>query len=78
MIAKVKPHLFFCFVNFFHESVFLDGNSTILKIATVAPNRLSFSRKAVSVVEMAHGTAERIRLGVGQQFGPRAGELDGW
>jgi hypothetical protein len=55
------------------DVVFLDEKSMILKISTVAPNRLAFTWKAAVVIEMASGTAARIRLGVGQEFGPRNG-----
>ena len=59
------------------DVVFLDGSGTILKISTVSPNRFSFAHRAVAVVEMASGTAARISLGVGQEFGPSVGERNG-
>jgi uncharacterized membrane protein (UPF0127 family) len=55
------------------DVIFLDEKCMILKITTVPPNRFSFAWKSLVVVEMAHGTAARIRLGVGQEFGPPGG-----
>lgn len=55
------------------DVVFLDERGVIIKISTVSPNRFAFAWKAVVVIEMACGTAARIRLGVGQEFGPSAG-----
>ncbi|MFT6308782.1 MAG: uncharacterized membrane protein (UPF0127 family) [Halioglobus sp.] len=57
------------------DVVFIDDKGTIVKIRTVPPNRFVFAWKAVVVIEMACGTAARIRLGVGQEFGPITG---GW
>ncbi|MFT6878199.1 MAG: uncharacterized membrane protein (UPF0127 family) [Granulosicoccus sp.] len=57
------------------DVVFIDERGMILKICAVPPNRFAFAWKAVVVVEMACGTAARIRLGVGQKFGPSTG---GW
>jgi uncharacterized membrane protein (UPF0127 family) len=57
------------------DVVFIDEKGTIVKIRTVPPNRFVCAWKAVVVIEMACGTAARIRLGVGQEFGPSTG---GW
>jgi len=55
------------------DVVFLDEAGVIIKILSVPPNRLAFAWKSAVVIEMAHGTAARIRLGVGQEFGPSRG-----
>lgn len=56
------------------DVVFIDEKGMIVKICSLPPNRFAFACKAVVVVEMAYGTAARIRLGVGQEFTPGAGE----
>ena len=55
------------------DVVFIDDSGVIVKIRTVSPNRFAFAWKSAVVVEMASGTAARIGLGVGQEFGPIAG-----
>lgn len=55
------------------DIVFLNESGVIVKIMSMGPNRFAFASKAVVVVEMAHGTAARIRLGVGQTLGPNMG-----
>ena len=55
------------------DVAFLDEHGTVLKIATVAPNRIMACRGARLVVEMAAGTAERIDLSVGQRLQPSTG-----
>lgn len=55
------------------DVVFMDRSGIILKLQTVKPNEVMTCWNAVVCLEMAQGTAERIRLGVGQQLVPSQG-----
>ena len=55
------------------DVVFMDSNGIILKLSTVNPKRAMMCLKGAIVVEMAAGTAERIKLAVGQKFIPSQG-----
>ncbi|MGQ7848677.1 DUF192 domain-containing protein [Granulosicoccus sp. 3-233] len=55
------------------DVIFMNRYGVILKLATVSPRRAMWCWKASVVVEMAHGTASRIGLGVGQTFVPSRG-----
>lgn len=55
------------------DVIFLDKRGNILKLKTVRPNSMFTCFSADVAVEMAEGTAARIRLGVGQNFAPAEG-----
>lgn len=55
------------------DVVFVNKTGVIIKLATVAPNRVVFCFRAMAVVETAEGTAARIKLAVGQTFVPSHG-----
>lgn len=55
------------------DVIFMNRYGVILKLATVSPRRAMLCWRASVVVEMAHGTASRLGLGVGQQFVPSQG-----
>jgi len=58
------------------DIIFLNRDGIILKKASVVPQRATVCWGATIVVEMAHGTADRLGLAVGQQFLPVQGQWE--
>ena len=56
------------------DVIFMNKKGIILKLNTVGPRSVMFCWRALVAVEMAHGTATRIGLRVGQQFKPSEGQ----
>lgn len=56
------------------DVIFMNRKGIILKLETVNPRSMLFCIQARVVVEMAHGTANRLGLKVGQQFKASEGQ----
>ena len=56
------------------DVIFLNKKGIILKLSTVGARSFMFCWRARLAVEMAHGTANRLGLRVGQQFKPSEGQ----
>jgi len=56
------------------DVAFMNRQGIILKLQTVEPRKVLTCWNACFAVEMAHGTASRIRLAPGQQLIPDAGK----
>lgn len=55
------------------DVIFMDRSGKILKVDSIAPQKLMFCWRASVAVEMRHGTAARLGLKVGQRFLPCKG-----
>lgn len=56
------------------DVIFMNRQGVILKLNTVKPKSMMFCWRAQVAVEMAHGTASRLGLKVGQQFKTSEGQ----
>jgi uncharacterized membrane protein (UPF0127 family) len=69
LLIRPSSSIHTMFMRFTIDAVYLDKENVVVKIATVPPCRASLGgRGAHSVLELPEGTAERLRIEVGQRF----------